>query len=43
MTSGPRHARSNCRVVLVGDDGLGVRVLEELHGLGVAVTALCAG
>ena len=27
---------------MVGDDGLGVRVLEELHGLGVAMTAVCA-
>jgi TrkA-N domain len=42
MTSEPRHSHSSGRVVLVGDDGLGVRVLEELHGLGVAVTAVCA-
>lgn len=27
---------------MVGDDGLGVRVLEKLHGLDVAVTAVCA-
>jgi hypothetical protein len=27
---------------LVGNAGLGVRVLEELHGLGVAMTAVCA-
>ena len=42
MTSEPRYPHSSGRVVLVGDDGLGVRVLEELHGLGVAVTAVCA-
>ena len=42
MTSEPRHPHSSGRVVLVGDDGLGVLVLEELHGLGVAVTAVCA-
>jgi voltage-gated potassium channel Kch len=30
------------RVVLLGDDGLGVRVLQELRELGIAVTAVCA-
>jgi voltage-gated potassium channel Kch len=29
------------RVVLLGDDGLGVRVLQELRELGIAVTAVC--
>ena len=28
-------------VVLLGDDGLGVRVLQELRELGIAVTAIC--
>ena len=42
MTSVPRHPRPSGHVVLVGDDGLGVRVLEELRELGVAVTAVCA-
>jgi Trk K+ transport system NAD-binding subunit len=34
-------SRPDGRVVVVGDDGLGVRVLEELRELGVAVTAVC--
>lgn len=42
MTSEPRYPRPSGHVVLVGDDGLGVRVLEELRELGVAVTAVCA-
>ena len=28
-------------VILLGDDGLGVRVLQELRELGIAVTAVC--
>ena len=32
----------NGHVVLVGQDGLGVRVLEELRELGVSVTAVSA-
>ena len=35
-------SRPGGRVVLVGDDGLGVRVLQELRELGVTVTAVCA-
>lgn len=42
MTSEPRNPHRSGHVVLVGDDGLGVRVLEELRELGVAVTAVCA-
>ena len=34
-------SRPGGRVVLFGDDGLGVRVLQELGDLGVAVTAVC--
>ena len=34
-------SRPGGRVVLLGDDGLGVRVLQELGELGVAVTAVC--
>ena len=36
-------SRSGGRVVLVGNDGLGVRVLQELCELGIKVTAVCAG
>jgi Trk K+ transport system NAD-binding subunit len=42
MKSGPRVSGSGGRVVLVGDDGLGVRVLQELCELGITVTAVCA-
>jgi Trk K+ transport system NAD-binding subunit len=42
MKSGPRVSGSGGRVVLVGDDGLGVRVLQELRELGITVTAVCA-
>lgn len=42
MTSEPRRPHPGGHVVLVGDDDLGARVLEELRGLGVAVTAVCA-
>jgi len=41
MTSEPRYPRPSGHVVLVGDDGLGGRVLEELRELGVVVTAVC--
>lgn len=37
-----RAVRTEGHVVLVGDDGLGVQVLEELHALGVELTAVCA-
>jgi Trk K+ transport system NAD-binding subunit len=42
MKSGPRVSGYGGRVVLVGDDGLGVRVLQELCELGITVTAVCA-
>jgi len=42
MKSGPRVSGSGGRVVLVGNDGLGVRVLQELRELKIAVTAVCA-
>lgn len=38
----PVQAGAGHYVVLVGDDGLGVGVLEELRGLGVAVSAVSA-
>lgn len=36
-----KDSRPGGHVVLVGDDGLGVRVLQELGELGIAVTAVC--
>ena len=40
--TGERGDPSPCgHVVLLGDDGLGVRVLQELRELGIAVTAIC--
>jgi len=42
MTDGSERPRPGGHVILVGDDGLGVRALEELCELGVAVTAVCA-
>ena len=42
MTSERGDSRPDGRVVLVGEDGLGVRVLQDLRKLGVAVTAVCA-
>ncbi|MEJ7631543.1 MAG: NAD-binding protein, partial [Rubrobacteraceae bacterium] len=42
MTSEPEHTHPSGHVVLVGDDDLGVRVLQELRELGVTVTAVCA-
>lgn len=39
MTGEPDHLGGH--VVLTGDDGLGVRVLEELCELGVPITAVC--
>jgi voltage-gated potassium channel Kch len=41
MTDGRRDPSPDGRVVLLGDDGLGVRVLQELLELGIAVTAVC--
>ena len=35
-------SRPGGRVVLVGNDGLGVRVLQELCELGVTTTAICS-
>jgi Trk K+ transport system NAD-binding subunit len=42
MTGESRDSRPGGRVVLVGNDGLGVRVLQELRELGVPTTAVCA-
>ncbi len=42
MTTEPEHPHPGGHVVLVGDDDLGVRVLQELRELGVTVTAVCA-
>ena len=41
MTDGRRDPSPGGRVVLLGDDGLGVRVLQELLELGIGVTAVC--
>jgi Trk K+ transport system NAD-binding subunit len=41
MTDGRADPNPGGRVVLLGDDGLGVRVLQELLELGIAVTAVC--
>ena len=41
MTGEQGDSHPSGRVVLVGDDGLGVRVLQELRELGIAVTAVC--
>jgi voltage-gated potassium channel Kch len=42
MKGGSGISRSGGRVVLVGNDGLGVRVLQDLCELGIKVTAVCA-
>jgi Trk K+ transport system NAD-binding subunit len=42
MTSAPHPVEPGDHVVLVGDDGTGVRVLQELRALDVPVTAVCA-
>jgi TrkA-N domain len=41
MTGERGDTRPGSRVILLGDDGLGVRVLQELRELGIAVTAVC--
>ncbi len=41
MTGESGDSRPGGRVVLVGNDGLGVRVLQELCELGVTTTAVC--
>ena len=42
MTGEREDPNPGGRVVLLGDDGLGVRVLQELRELGIEVTAVCA-
>jgi Trk K+ transport system NAD-binding subunit len=41
MTGERGDLRPGGCVILVGDDGLGVRVIQELRELGIAVTAVC--